>query len=217
MRLEEMVMRLLLAFLAGAIVGMEREQTDRPAGLRTHMLVSGGSALFTLVSVALADGPGDDRTRIASQIVTGIGFLGAGTIFRSGTSVRGLTTAAGLWTVAAIGMGIGVGGPTLWLGLIAAVSVLVINRWVRPIERGVMRTQSRVEVRTSRGSDALARVLEALDAEGAAVDRVRWLPEDSNGDEAVLEMRVQLPAGLTHEELTTRILDQAGVHQVDWV
>jgi putative Mg2+ transporter-C (MgtC) family protein len=215
MRLEEMVVRLLLAFLAGGIVGMEREQTDRPAGLRTHMLVSGGSALFTIASIAMAVGE-DDRTRIASQIVTGIGFLGAGTIFRSGTAVRGLTTAAGLWTVAAIGMGIGAGGDTLWLGLIAAVFVMVIQRWVRRIEHTVLRTQWRMVVKTSRGSDVLARVLELLEQAEVSTDHVRWLSEDSDEHEATVELRVTTTVQGRQNELTNRVAALPGVLQVDW-
>src|SRR6476620_3521703 len=109
MTLLEMVLRLGLSFLVGGLVGFERERRDRPAGLRTHILVCMGSTLITLVSREIAGGHADPG-RVAAQIVSGIGFLGAGTIFRAGNSVRGLTTAAGLWVVAGIGMGIGTGG-----------------------------------------------------------------------------------------------------------
>ena len=109
--------RLALAAALGAVVGFERELREREAGLRTHLLVSLGSALFTIVSAYGVDGLqlrprpglGYDPTRIAAQIVTGIGFLGAGAILRQGTLVRGLTTAASLWVVAAIGMAAGPG------------------------------------------------------------------------------------------------------------
>src|SRR5687767_6958282 len=103
MDIGEMILRLAVALAAGTLVGVERERRDRPAGLRTHILVCTGSALITLVSIGMAPGH-SDPTRIAAQIVSGIGFLGAGTIFRSGAFVRGLTTAAGLWMVAGIGM-----------------------------------------------------------------------------------------------------------------
>src|ERR671931_1088967 len=109
---DEALLRLALAAALGAAIGIERELRDREAGLRTHLLVSLGSALFTIVSAYgfhafLASGANvvrADPTRIAAQIVTGIGFLGAGAIIRQGLSVRGLTTAATLWVVAAIGM-----------------------------------------------------------------------------------------------------------------
>ena len=113
----EALLRLVVAGALGAAVGFERELRDREAGIRTHLLVSLGSALFTIVSAFgfhefLASGASvvrADPTRIAAQIVTGIGFLGAGAIIREGLSVRGLTTAATLWVVAAIGMACGAG------------------------------------------------------------------------------------------------------------
>src|SRR5688572_5146897 len=89
--LADHVLGLVLALFAGGLVGLEREQRERPAGLRTHILVCIGSALFTSISIDMA-GVGYDPARIAAQIVTGIGFLGAGTIFRSGGSITGLTT-----------------------------------------------------------------------------------------------------------------------------
>jgi putative Mg2+ transporter-C (MgtC) family protein len=105
------IARVLLAFVLGGIVGFERERDRRPAGLRTHILVSAGSACFTVASIY---GFGDlgtvrDPARLAAQIVTGIGFLGAGTIFRSGTTVRGLTTASSIWITASIGILAGLG------------------------------------------------------------------------------------------------------------
>src|SRR3954464_1556115 len=109
---EEALLRLVLAAVLGGAVGVERELREREAGLRTHMLVAVGSALFTLVSAygfrdfdyGRNTGFTLDPTRISAQIVTGIGFLGAGAIIRQGISVRGLTTAATLWIVAAIGL-----------------------------------------------------------------------------------------------------------------
>ncbi len=122
--------RLLLAAGLGAAVGFEREIRDREAGVRTHLLVALGSALFTIVSAFgfhefLTSGAAvvrADPTRIAAQIVTGIGFLGAGAIIREGLSIRGLTTAATLWVVAAIGMAAGAG--FYWPAV--AVTVLTI-------------------------------------------------------------------------------------------
>jgi putative Mg2+ transporter-C (MgtC) family protein len=110
----ELAGRLAVAAGLGAAVGLERELRDREAGVRTHLAVALGSALFTVVSAYgfqefVEAGSLFDPTRIAAQIVTGIGFLGAGAIIRSGLSVRGLTTAASLWIVAAIGMAAGAG------------------------------------------------------------------------------------------------------------
>ncbi|MCK8816486.1 MgtC/SapB family protein [Natroniella sulfidigena] len=111
----EIILRLLLACLLGGLVGLERERSYRPAGFRTYILVAVGSALIMTVSLKLPllyegvlSNPGDPG-RIAAQVVSGIGFLGAGTIIREGFSVTGLTTAAGLWTVSGIGLAVGAG------------------------------------------------------------------------------------------------------------
>jgi len=115
----EIILRLVLAAVAGGIIGFEREKVHKPAGMRTHMLVSTGAALFMLASVtAFIE---FDPLRVAAGIVTGIGFLGAGTIFRAKDHVTGLTTAASLWAVAAVGLSIAVG-----LYLISFVSVILI-------------------------------------------------------------------------------------------
>jgi len=98
----ELLGRLLLAAVLGGAVGAERELHDQPAGLRTHMLLTIGACLFTLVSAYGFGGP-TDPSRLAAQIVTGIGFLGGGAIVRQGLTVRGLTTAASIWATASIG------------------------------------------------------------------------------------------------------------------
>ncbi|MCW4004013.1 MAG: MgtC/SapB family protein [Candidatus Bathyarchaeota archaeon] len=108
---------LLIAVLLGAIVGIEREITHKPAGLRTHMLVCLGSCLFTLVSIGFSVDP----ARIAAGIVAGIGFIGAGTIWSEKDKVQGITTAASLWATAAIGLATGIGD----YPLAAAVTILV--------------------------------------------------------------------------------------------
>jgi putative Mg2+ transporter-C (MgtC) family protein len=116
----DLSLRLIIAVMLSAVVGYDRERHDHPAGLRTHILVGLGSALFTVLSL-YAFGNGD-HGRVAAQIVTGIGFLGAGAIIqgRSGRSIRGMTTAAGIWAVAAIGMACGTGSY-----LVAAVASLL--------------------------------------------------------------------------------------------
>ena len=92
---------LILAALLGAAIGFQRQYTQKPAGIRTHALVSVGSCAFAMYSAAYGD------SRIAAGVITGIGFLGAGTIVRQGFTTRGLTTAASIWTASAIGMGVG--------------------------------------------------------------------------------------------------------------
>lgn len=118
----EIFLRLVLAALAGGLIGFERKAVHKPAGLRTHMIVCLGAALFTLVSItAFTDA---DPSRIVAGIVTGIGFLGAGTIFRAENHVKGLTTAASLWSVGAIGIAMGIG--EYLLAAVATVLVIII-------------------------------------------------------------------------------------------
>jgi putative Mg2+ transporter-C (MgtC) family protein len=122
--------RLVLAAVLGALVGLEREIHAHPAGMRTHLLVSVGSALFTVLSIyGFTSGSGGenvDPTRIAAQIVTGIGFLGAGAIIQYGTSIRGLTTAGSLWAMAAIGMAAGAGQAVI---AIVAWAIVLFSLW----------------------------------------------------------------------------------------
>jgi putative Mg2+ transporter-C (MgtC) family protein len=129
----ELAKRLLLAALLGGILGLEREWHHKPAGLRTNILIAIGSALFTLMSVDLSvDGRGDS-TRVASQIVTGIGFLGAGAIMRNNGMVQGLTTAATIWVNAAIG--VAVGGGEYHLAFIATGVTLLVLIVLPTLER----------------------------------------------------------------------------------
>ncbi len=128
------VVRIVAAVVLGGLIGLERELRDKPAGLRTIILICLGACGFTIVSQAIG-GPDGEPTRIAAQVVTGIGFLGAGAILRDRQSVYGLTTAATIWAVAAIGMAVGFG--RLALGVIGTAAILialflfnVVERWI---------------------------------------------------------------------------------------
>lgn len=117
-------LQLLLAILLSAVVGLDRERRDKDAGLRTHILVGVGACLFTAMSLVAF--PRSDTARVAANVVTGIGFLGAGVIYRSENRVHDLTTAASIWSTAAIGMAVGTGA---WLlGIIATILVWFILR-----------------------------------------------------------------------------------------
>jgi putative Mg2+ transporter-C (MgtC) family protein len=120
-----MFFRIVLAAALGTIVGYEREHEGKPAGMRTHGMVAFGAALFTVVSLQ-GFGSGGDPARIAAQFVTGVGFLGAGTILHNRYSVRGLTTAATLWVTAAIGTAVGTGMYALSIAC-AAVAYLLLR------------------------------------------------------------------------------------------
>lgn len=119
----EVIFRLTLSAFAGGLVGMEREANNRPAGLRTHILVAVGACLIMMVSMFGFGGEGDPA-RLAAQVVSGIGFLGAGTIMTKGNNVRGLTTAASLWVCGGIGLAIGNG---YYVGGLATVSIVLFT------------------------------------------------------------------------------------------
>ena len=131
--LTEDIYKLLISFLLGAVIGMEREYRSKSAGLRTLILIAVGSTLFTIISIRT----GPDAGRIAANIVTGIGFLGAGIIFREDSRVVGLTTAAIVWVTAALGMGIGAGMYAVSLGsfIIAGLSLVILT----PVQKLIRR------------------------------------------------------------------------------
>lgn len=150
----ESVERLLVATALGAVLGLEREARGQAAGLRTHLLVALGSCLFTVASVLSVElappsaAARADLTRIASQVVVGIGFLGGGAILRHDTSVRGLTTAANLWLTASIGLAAGLG---LFIEAVATTALaLLVLAGLRPVERAIRRLRVRENLPTDR-------------------------------------------------------------------
>ena len=130
----ELIQRLLLAVAIGGLIGAERELRRKSAGFRTNILIALGSAVFTICSLTLGNGIGDP-SRIAAQIVTGIGFLGAGTILRNRGSVHGLTTAATVWVNAALG--IAAGGGQYRLAIIGGVITVCVLLVLGPIEAAI--------------------------------------------------------------------------------
>jgi putative Mg2+ transporter-C (MgtC) family protein len=142
----QILQRVLVAALLGLVIGLDRERQDHSAGLRTHMILVIGAALAMMISINIAVQftdvtPNGDPARLAAQVVSGIGFLGAGVIFRYGSSVRGLTTAASLWTMAIIGMAAGLGlflaaaGITLIIFLILTLMNYVEDRYLATYNR----------------------------------------------------------------------------------
>jgi len=145
------LLRLLLAFVLGGIIGVEREMRDQPAGFRTHVILAIGSALLGIISINAARHYGNlrvgDPTRIAAQVVSGIGFLGAGAIFKIGVNVRGLTTAATLWSTAAIGLAAGMGCPegAVFTTALVMFSLLLL----RKVERILLATKPKLHIYVS--------------------------------------------------------------------
>jgi putative Mg2+ transporter-C (MgtC) family protein len=121
----DIVLRLILAIVLGGLIGLEREISGKPAGLRTNILICVGSTLFMLISIYMFQKfPNSDPGRIAAQVVTGIGFLGAGTILQAKGSIIGLTTAATIWSVSSIGLAIGCG--FYFPALVASIAIIFI-------------------------------------------------------------------------------------------
>ena len=133
----EDVLSIVLATVLGAAIGLERELSGKAAGLRTNVLICLGAAVFTIISKRMIDGTDGSIVRIAAQIVTGVGFLGAGAVIQDRRGVHGLTTAATIWLVASIGMACGAGFYKLACisSLLAIIVLVVVLRLVKPIER----------------------------------------------------------------------------------
>lgn len=215
----DVTIRLLVAALLTGAVGLERELRERAAGLRTHMLVGVGSALFTIISAyAWTDFTFEgavqfDPTRIAAQVVAGIGFLGAGVIIRQGLSVTGVTTAAGLWVVAGIGMAAGAG---YFIGALVATAIVLIalgpGPWLEraPLMRRMRRAGRVLEVDLS-SDGSLGVVLEALEARRAKVMRVEVRHERETRRARI---EVTAPGGVETSQLVDWLSSVDGVAAV---
>jgi putative Mg2+ transporter-C (MgtC) family protein len=171
------ILRLIVALALGGAIGLERELRDKPAGFRTIILICVGACLFTIVSQAVA-GPSVDPTRIAAQIVTGIGFLGAGAILHARGSVMGLTTASTVWATAAIGMAVGFGH----LGLAAVGSGVILTAlWLLDIfERQIEQRRDIQEylIAAENTAGSFARIVEMFPAAGLSIRRRSFYQED---------------------------------------
>ena len=205
------------------MIGFERELNDQPAGFRTHILVALGATLFTLVGAYAPDllEPGPrafryDPTRIAAQVVTGIGFLGAGAILQQGLSVRGLTTAASLWVTAAIGTGVALGYYSGTI-MVAAIVVVVLMAF-KPLEEGFINRLSqkrrRLTVETSPRL-RMADLRSALSDQGITIVSMRVVSDAGEATEHYV-ITVRLPRGVTADEVLQLISDVPGVRKADW-
>ena len=219
---DESLLRLALAAVLGGLIGIERELREREAGLRTHLLVALGSALFTIVGAYGFDAflntgasvVRADPTRIAAQIVTGIGFLGAGAIIRQGLSVRGLTTAATLWVVAAVGLAAGAGYYS-----VAVITTALVLIALYPLRIIAYKILSRFRPEDGRLLVALpageppGRIVDEVERLGA---RISSLDVTQEGDRRRLELDVVLPRDTPIPRLVSHIADLENVAEVRW-
>jgi len=217
----EVLGRLALAAVLGAVLGLERELRDREAGLRTHLLVSVGSALFTIVSAYgfrefLTSGASvvrADPTRIAAQIVTGLGFLGPGAVIRQVLAIRGLTTAATLWVVAAIGLAAGAG---YYSAAVITTGVALVALW--PLRAFAYRVVHRFRGETGLllvqlpAGQSPAGVIDAVEADA----RIETIEIRQEGDRRTLELTLDLPRTDLTKKLVSKLADVDQVLEVRW-
>lgn len=220
MSIEVIVLRLLVAALLSGLIGLEREDKNRPAGFRTHILVCIGAALVMITSEYIyGEYKGNtniDPARLGAQVISGIGFLGAGTIIRQKTSVKGLTTAASLWAVACVGLAVGIG---FYEGAIAGASIIYItlvllSRFGKILQRKSSHLVLDVEV--DNYSRKIAEIGLFLGKYDVNILNIFFLENDLHVDkqEVLMRLTLKLPNGLTHERLIKEIAKLHGVSNV---
>ncbi len=215
----EMVLRLIFAAVLAGLIGYEREIHGRLAGFRTHILVCVGSTLIMLTSMSIFDlyrgVATPDPGRIAAQVVSGIGFLGAGTIIRFKASVRGLTTAASLWTVAGIGLAVGSG---LYVpATVTTIIVLLTLFFLNIFEKSLIRKDwyKVMEIETKAGTSQLEEIRSVLsdyDAEIKDFD----VKKSSSADHMMLKISVKLVTNEHDGEIISKMRQLDGVKRVNW-
>lgn len=217
----DLAIRLLLSVLLGGLIGIERERKNHAAGLRTHILVCLGSCLIMLLSMygfaAFADEPNVrlDPARLAAQVITGVGFLGAGTILFTGKAITGLTTAASVWVVMAIGLAVGAGF-YMPAGL-AAVLVLLILWGLNIVEKRYVKHHRECEIVVV--ADAHAHIVESLQKllaeRGAKLTRIRFGDETAATDGGLPLQHIRLHLMLPYREQLLAVADQ--LHRLEGV
>jgi putative Mg2+ transporter-C (MgtC) family protein len=207
---------LLLAMFLGGMVGLDRERTEHPAGLRTHILVCVGAALITIVGASFKNADG----KIAAQIVSGVGFLGAGTILReaNGSVVRGLTTAASLWAVAGIGIAVGYDGLSAELAVSATIIVCVTLSAITRLERVLNKTRMHQEIKfiLATKEDALLKITQALDCLHDLGIKTSDFRVEEIVDGLVVHVQLWLPNLATRDLVKPALTNMAGIIRAQW-
>jgi len=212
---ETVLVRLSLATLFGGVIGYQRERSEKPAGFRTHVLVCMSSALLMITSYYPFVGmEGADSSRIAAGAITGIGFLGAGAIISQGGIVRGLTTAASIWVMAAIGLAVGIGlyAPAL----IATILVLLVLTFFKTMEMRVLKGCHDLEFVMEDRPGRLGEVASSLGALKVDIRQVD-LECDEERKMCTTKLSLNLPHGVHKEDVTKKILKIKGINEMKWV
>lgn len=215
----EFLIRIVLAGVLGVIIGLERSKRLKEAGIRTHCIIAVGAAIFMIVSkYAFSDmtallgerSGGADPSRIASQVVNGISFLGAGVIFKHNATIKGLTTAAGIWATAAVGMAIGAG--MYWVGLTATAVLVVIQVVLHrfPIGRDNLSLQT-VCVRMQNSEETLALLNSLIAEHGGTVEQSKLSLEK---EELSMRLDIRLSEPITYEQALAMVETVEGIHEI---
>ena len=218
----QVIFRLILSAFLGGLVGMEREANNRPAGLRTHVLVTLGSALIMMISIDGFNGmgvnsSGGDPARLAAQVVSGIGFLGAGTILRNGTNIKGLTTAASLWVCGGIGLAIGSGYYVG--GFVTVVIVLFTLMRLGMIEKRILKSKYRVLIVNSVERPGLIGELGTiLGHYSMDIRDIKIMRDDEDKDTGLIEIQftIKVPITFPNTHLLEGLLNIKGVENAGW-
>ena len=205
--------RLFLAALLGGLIGFQREYEGRPAGLRTHVLVCVGACLMSMIRFGSGD-PG----RISAQVVTGVGFLGAGVILRRGLAIRGLTTAATVWIVAGIGLAVGAGGRNAILATVATGISLITLTLVKKIEERIRspRREASLLLTVPRGEGFTRRAINALTESGAIICGLESEDSPSAADRRLLVIRIRLEQNATRQDILAALGEALPSVPVEW-
>lgn len=214
--LENSIKIVMILILAG-IIGWDREQHGRPAGFRTHILVGIGSTIIMIVSIMLFEkfpGADGDPGRIAAQVVSGIGFLGAGTILVQGSTVKGLTTAASLWTTAAIGLA--VGGGFYYTAIIATFIVFISLVFLNSIEFGRTKIvkQELVCKFDNQDKDYYRIVCEKLEEKDCKIKKMH-LEKNKTANEVILKIKIDIASDLL-KELNSWMIEFDEIREFSW-
>ena len=211
------VIRLFLAAFLGGLIGLQRESENKAAGLKTHTLVALGSCLIMLTSIEIFETVGrgyiGDPARIAAQVVSGIGFLGAGTILRSGFGVKGLTTAASLWLVAAIGLAVGIGSyfASITATVIIFITLLALPRFGEKVKHNQLRT---IEIVIVDEPGQLGKVSSVLGEMNIDIRKVEMI--EANEEVIKFVFSVLFPHHTQEKEIEERLCTINGIKQINF-
>lgn len=221
MSIVTIILRLALAVGLGGLVGIERENKSRPAGFRTHILVCTGSALVMLTSEYLFNHYGGSTTmdpaRLGAQVISGIGFLGAGTIIRYNANVVGLTTAASLWSVACVGIAVGIGFyEGAFAGAVAIfLSLIVLRKLGRALTKRKTSNMT-IIINMENKPGNIGNITSVLEKQYIRIKDINFLDPDSldEAEDMTITFKLKLPPGMYAETVMKETTNIAGVHSV---